>query len=372
MIKKTFRSPANGTLSKRASDYSQRPLANPEATPETIELVVDPGARGERLDRFLASRLPEVSRTRIQQWIVLGAVHCEERLLTAKSRLAGHETLSVRCLPREADQSFAPDPVPLNIVHEDDSIWVIDKPAGLVVHPGSGHWRGTLMNGLLHLDARQATLPRAGIVHRLDKDTSGLLVVARTEQAQQALIAQFAGRSLKRAYLAFATGALRADEPVGGEPLSLEGAIGRDPRQRIRMALDGASARPALTLARPLRSRPASSGFAAGASAWACRLQTGRTHQIRVHLAARAHPLLGDALYGGSMERFGRQALHAASLSLLHPGDGRLRGWRSPLPEDLQVLSQALELDWQVMLAHPDFEVPDIAHHGPRSCDARR
>ena len=312
------------------------------------------GGAGERLDRFLARCLPGVSRTRLQQWIALGAVWSPGRTLQAKSRLRGDETLMVQPLPREADQSFAADPVSFDVIHLDDDLIVIDKPVGLVTHPAPGHWRGTLLNGLLHRFPESAHLPRAGIVHRLDRDTSGLLVVGRNEAACAALVAQLADRSMSRRYLAF----------VRGRPADhgdIDAAIGRDPRHRTRMAAfppgaHGAGVREARThfdrLAVAAASsppvlpsgRPAADG--PEISLIGCRLQTGRTHQIRVHLSHLGHPLEGDALYGGATTRIDRQALHAAALGLRHPGSGALCAWRSPLPEDLRALAEGL-MPWQ-------------------------
>lgn len=293
---------------------------------EQIEMSAQ-GGEGERLDRFLASRLPGVSRSRIQQWIALGAVSCEQRALAAKTRLTGIEQIRVTMLPREADHAFEPDPVPLTVVHEDEALLVIDKPAGLVTHPAPGHWRGTLLNGLLHLRPALSQLPRAGIVHRLDKDTSGLLVVGKSEAACAALVGQLADRSMSRRYLAFVQGQLAAEGDI-------DASIGRDPRQRTRMAVvPGPAGKPASTHFTRLADSD-------GVSLAGCRLRTGRTHQIRVHLSSIGHPLLGDDLYGGSVRWIARQALHATALGLVHPLSGQQCRWESPLPADLAVLAR--------------------------------
>ncbi len=295
------------------------------------------GAAGERLDRFVASRLPAVSRTRLQRWISLGAVRCDDRVLPAKTRLRGIETIVVEPQPREADNAFAPEPVPIDVLHEDDQLIVLCKPAGLVVHPAAGNWHGTLMNGLLFHRPALAALPRAGIVHRLDRDTSGLLVVARTEQAMSALAAQLADRSMGRRYLAVATGRC----PAHG---CIDAAIARDEASRVRMAAvpDG-------------RGRPARTWFRT--LAWGrigerevslveCQLESGRTHQIRVHLRSVGHPLVGDPLYGGpTLAGFTRQALHAWQLRLRHPADGRAASWSSPMPADMRALCAAAGID---------------------------
>ncbi|HQN12152.1 MAG TPA: RluA family pseudouridine synthase [Quisquiliibacterium sp.] len=297
-------------------------------------------AAGERVDRFvarvLAGRGAAVSRTRVQQWLSLGAVWSDERALTASTRLAGYETIRVQPLPREADRAFEPDDVALPIVHEDEDLIVIDKPAGLVMHPAPGNWRGTLLNGLLFHRPGLASLPRAGIVHRLDKDTSGLLVVACSDRALTALVAQLADRSMSRRYLAVVQGAA----PDAG---TVDAPIGRDPVSRVRMALVA-----------PGSGRPSRTHFTTLArwqcdgrdlSLVECRLDTGRTHQIRVHMRALGHPLLGDALYGGAMQGIARQALHAWRLGLRHPSDGGLRHWISVPPDDLQGLVRAAGVD---------------------------
>ena len=307
-----------------------------------VELSAAAGA-GERLDKFLARALPGFSRTRLQQWIALGAVRCDDRVVPAKFRLAGVETVLVEPQPREADSAFAPDPVPLAIVHEDAHLIVIDKPAGLVVHPAAGNWRGTLLNGLLHHRPALAALPRAGIVHRLDKDTSGLLVVARTEAAMAALGQQLADRSMTRRYLALADGEL-------GQAGTVDAPIGRDESVRTRMAVvAGPAGRPSRTHFRRLALGRLG---ARAVSLVECRLETGRTHQIRVHLKHVGHPLVGDALYGGpAPSGFARQALHAWRLALDHPaGTGRAE-WRSPLPEDLRELCGRAGIDLAAAMA---------------------
>jgi 23S rRNA pseudouridine1911/1915/1917 synthase len=322
---------------------------------EASAIVIDgAGGAGERVDRFLAgalaARVPGASRTRIQQWIALGAVWCDERALQASTRLAGFERLHVQPLPREADGAFEPDPVPIEVVAEDRDLLVVDKPAGLVMHPAAGNWRGTLLNGLLYRDPSLAKLPRAGIVHRLDKDTSGLLVVARNEAAMAALVAQLAARSVSRRYLAFVSGHV----PPGG---SVDAPIGRDPRLRTRMAVvEGPAGRPART--HFTRLETVSLG-AMRASLVECRLETGRTHQIRVHMRHLGHPLLGDALYGGPTSAIGRQALHAWRLGLVHPTSGRACHWTSLPPADLLALAAALGLDLAAFVRRLEESIDD-------------
>ncbi len=295
------------------------------------ELVIPDDCGGKRLDQTLAELLPQHSRNRLQGWIkegrvaVDGAVRCEP-----KSKLLGGEHVAVT--GEAAPQALAgqPEDIPLAIVYEDAALLVIDKPAGLVVHPGSGNWSGTLMNALLHHVPQVEAVPRAGIVHRLDKETSGLLVVAKTLEAQTDLVRQLQARTVKRQYFAIACGDIARDGMV-------EAPIARHPTQRTRMAVV-AGGKPAVTRYRVLERF-------AGATAVECSLETGRTHQIRVHLASLSHPLLGDPVYGRALPklpRFGRQALHAARLGLIHPESGEAMSWASPLPADLVELRNTL------------------------------
>lgn len=315
------------------SDRLEGEAVPDEPTPQALTIDAAEGA-GQRLDRFLAARLDGVSRTRLQHWIALGAVRCDERTLQASTRLTGTERIVVEPQPLEAESAFAPDPVPLKIVHEDDDLLIVDKPAGLVVHPAAGNWRGTLMNGLLYHRGELARLPRAGIVHRLDRDTSGLLAVAKSARAFTSLSAQLADRSMGRRYLALAHGACAAEGVV-------DAPIGRDPSVRVRMAVvDAPRGRASRTLYRRV-----ATGLLEDrdVSLLVCRLDTGRTHQIRVHLRSIGHPLVGDPLYGGTvLGGLARQALHAWRLTLRHPADGRTVEWQAPVPDDLRaVLGQA-------------------------------
>jgi len=327
-------------------DYSEAGSADggePAAVPALL-LDAHDGA-GERLDRFLARHLPQFSRSRLQRWIALGAVYSDDRVLAAKTRLAGNERIVVEPQPLEADRAFQPEPVPLDVVDEDPRLIVLDKPAGLVVHPAAGNWSGTLMNGLLHGWRELAALPRAGIVHRLDKDTSGLMVVARDEATRVALIGQLADRSMSRRYLALALGAA----PVSG---TVEAAIGRDGANRLRMAVvPPGRGRPARTDFR-LLARGSLAGRAV--SLLECRLHSGRTHQIRVHLASLGFALVGDALYGGlALGAIERQALHAWRLGLADPVDASPRRWQALPPPDLCAAIAGAGIDLDAVL--PDW-----------------
>ncbi|MBN8503830.1 MAG: RluA family pseudouridine synthase [Burkholderiales bacterium] len=291
--------------------------------------------QGMRLDRALALWQPDSSRSHLQQLVEEGALQIDgEPCLQASRKLRLGQRLLLAWRAPDAMLAFVAEPMELPIVHEDVHLLVIDKPAGLVVHPAAGNWRGTLMNGLLAHHAGAVQLPRAGIVHRLDKDTSGLMVVAKTQVAYDLLVAQLAAREVRREYLALVKGAW-------GEPRCVDAPVGRDPRQRVRMAVVGEArgGKPAQTDIEALAQT-------ARACLLHCSLRTGRTHQIRVHCAHAGHPLYGDTLYGGPpLSGLQRQALHAARLTLRHPQDGRTVQWVSPPHEDFHQAAAALGLD---------------------------
>jgi 23S rRNA pseudouridine1911/1915/1917 synthase len=301
--------------------------------PQTCSLLVSLDHAGERLDRYLAAQVAGVSRTRLQAWITQGAVRLNGAPARAREALAPGDRIEFE-VPEAGRATDQPQAMALDLVWQDESLLVLDKPAGLVVHPGAGQPDGTLLNGLLAFDPALAQLPRAGIVHRLDAGTSGLLVVARTEQARHDLIAQLQARSVHREYWAVVNG-----QPP---PLSLlDGALARDPRQPQRFRVSrSVQAREARTLVRTLHAGRLE-GTAAAASWVACRLQTGRTHQIRVHLENEGHPLLGDPVYRRHLPStlndcgIARQALHACRLGLVHPRSGRTMVWTRPPPADL-------------------------------------
>ncbi len=285
-----------------------------------------------RIDQVLARLMPEHSRNRLQGWLRDGAVLLDGAAVAPKHKVWGGEQLSLTPPPMP-DGVHRAQNIPLRIVFEDEALLVIDKPAGLVVHPGNGNPDGTLLNALLHHAPELAGVPRAGIVHRLDKDTSGLLVVARTLASQTELVRQLQNRSVSRHYLALAVGSLPAADGTVDAP------IGRHPVVRTRMAVV-AGGKPAVTHYRVLRRFD-------GCSLVECRLETGRTHQIRVHLAHLGHPLVGDEVYRGRARargpEFGRQALHAFRLGLEHPVTGRPCQWEVPLAQDFAQLLAGLE-----------------------------
>ena len=298
---------------------------------ESQQLQVSLALQGERLDKALAVLLPAFSRSYLQQRIAEGDVLLGGRAQSkASARVRLGDVLQVTLRETPQSQAFVPEPMALEVLHEDAHLRVIHKPAGLVVHPAPGHWRGTLLNGLLALDPQAVQLPRAGIVHRLDKDTSGLMVVARTRQAMDLLVAAIAAREVRRQYLAVSAARWR-----WAQPQDFVGAIGRDPGNRLRMAvvdLQRQAGKPARTTVECLDQSEQ-------ACLLLCSLHTGRTHQIRVHLSHAGYPLVGDALYGGRpLGGLHRQALHAWRLAFSHPVTGQALDFECPPPEDLRQL----------------------------------
>jgi 23S rRNA pseudouridine1911/1915/1917 synthase len=317
-----------------------------------LSLRLDDDAIGQRLDKVLSGLIPEFSRSRIQQWIEDGHVTVDGAPAKAKMTMLGDELVEVAPQSAPQDQAYGPEPMALDILHEDKSIIVLDKPAGLVVHPAAGNWSGTLLNGLLHHCPALAQVPRAGIVHRLDKETSGLMVVAKTLAAQTNLVRQLQARSMKRQYLALVWGLPQLSGTVNAP-------MARHPRDRIKMAVSQSmTARSAVTHYRRLATgeierKPVSLVH--------CRLETGRTHQIRVHLQSLGFPLVGDSLYGKQhlVSVFPRQALQAARLGLTHPTSGKFRQWAAPLPQDIVELLLRAGID-PALAAIPEMsEAPD-------------
>lgn len=302
---------------------------------------------GQRLDKVLASLLPDVSRSQICRWIEAQAVRVNGAAVRPRQAVAEGDLIELDPPPAPEALALRPEPMPLAIVHEDDEIIVLDKPPGLVVHPAAGNWSGTLLNGLLAYDPDLAELPRAGIVHRLDAGTSGLMVVARTPRAQTALVRQLQARTVTRDYWAIVFGAA---PPAG----TIDAPIARDPRNPLRFKVArSANARPARTHFRRVQTVEAG---ALKLSWIACRLDTGRTHQIRVHLESIGHPLVGDPVYrkgrpangpgdaAPAWARFERQALHACGLALDHPASGVRMAWFRAPPPDLRALMSALAM----------------------------
>ena len=297
---------------------------------------------GHRLDQVAAELFPEYSRSRLKNWVISGELTVNGLQVKPNYRLGGGETLCLEAVVQNEGDWEGQD-IPLDILHEDESIIVLNKPAGLVVHPAAGNWDGTLLNGLVQHEPKLKQVPRAGIVHRLDKDTTGLMVVAKDIESQNNLVEQLQARTVKREYEAVVWG--NPDEAG-----SIEGDIGRHPSTRTKMAVVDRHGKPA-------RTHYAVKQYIGAFSHVRLKLETGRTHQIRVHMAYIGFPLVGDPLYGRKPTRresteypevaattsFSRQALHAIQLGLLHPKTGEYSEWQSCLPEDMSELICAIE-----------------------------
>ncbi|MDR3454123.1 MAG: RluA family pseudouridine synthase [Rhodoferax sp.] len=298
-----------------------------------------PPQHGERLDRALVALVPEFSRSYLQQLIEARAVSVNDAVCRKPSiRVKAGDRGVIELRPTPQSQAFKPEAMPMDVVFEDEHLLVVNKPAGRVVHPAPGNWSGTLLNGLLARDEAARLLPRAGIVHRLDKDTSGLMVVARTRQVMDALVQLIAAREVSRQYLALAH-----RRWSGPATRLVEAPVGRDPRNRLRMAvvdLNQNAGKSASTMVELLQN--------CEFGCWVrCTLQTGRTHQIRVHMASLGHPLVADEVYGGTPAAgLQRQALHAFRLAFVHPVTGQALEFHAPLPPDMEQALMAWGLSY--------------------------
>jgi len=311
---------------------------------EKLVLVVPDGTLGERLDLVVAQLCPQFSRSQLQKWIKSGDILLNGQKAKTRDKMFGGEEIIVTPVQTEQTHDL-PEAIDLDIVFEDDAMLVINKPAGLVVHPGAGNLTGTLVNGLLAHDEQQKNLPRAGIVHRLDKDTSGLMMVAKTLESYTALVNQLQAREVKREYLALVS----TDVIAGG---TIEGNIGRHPRDRKRMTVltmgGGKTAITHYVVEQRLFHH----------TLLRVNLETGRTHQIRVHLSWKHMPIVGDRVYGGrprvpanldediriKIQRMNRQSLHATRLTLIHPSTGEEISWEAPMPKGMQKLVDSLDI----------------------------
>ena len=326
------------------SDYKQTGIRQRKSLePISRRVTVSSGQVGRRLDQAAAELLEEFSRSRVKVWIESGALTLQGRRAAPKTRVREGEEIALEVTPEPA-VALEPEAIPLDLVHEDDALFIVDKPRGLVVHPGAGNRAGTMLNALLHKDPDLAGLPRAGIVHRLDKDTSGLLAVARTPHAHRTLVRKLELREIRRTYEAVCQGVLTG----GGE---IDAPIARHPTHRLRMAV--------MERGRPARTRYRVMERYRAHTRVQIELDTGRTHQIRVHFAHIRAPLVGDPLYGGRprlpktpqpallrvLQPFPRQALHARRLEFSHPETGDDLAFESPLPADLHGLVEALRRD---------------------------
>jgi 23S rRNA pseudouridine1911/1915/1917 synthase len=309
---------------------------------EKLDQVIPEDLAGVRLDLALVELFPDFSRARLQHWVKNGQIRVNGETWRSKDKVAGGENVALQYEPENAVETFQPESIPLDIVFEDDHLLVLNKPPGLVVHPGAGNWSGTLLNALLYRFPELQSIPRAGIVHRLDKQTSGLMVVARTLQAHKSLVDALQLRDVSREYIALVEGKLIA----GG---CVEEPIGRHPVERKRMAVRE-NGKPAVTHYR-INKRYQSHTLLD------VKLETGRTHQIRVHMAHIHHSIVGDPVYGNrrrvpkgmkeadllALRGFRRQALHAKRLGLVHPGSGEAVSWEAPIPDDFTELLSMIE-----------------------------
>ncbi|HQS37999.1 MAG: 23S rRNA pseudouridine(1911/1915/1917) synthase [Methylotenera sp. 17-45-7] len=346
--------------------------ATPQSLSNSISLTIPHDLGGQRLDVALQKMLPEHSRSRLQAWIKEGLVTVDNQPSTSKTKVWGGERVVVEVQAKPEQYAFKAQDIPLNIVFEDDHILVINKPAGMVVHPAAGNWDGTLLNALLFHAPQLHDVPRAGIVHRLDKDTSGLLVVAKTLNAQTHLVRQLQARTVKREYRAIVWGQLWRNGTV-------DQPIGRDPRSRTKMAINRMG-KPAVTRYEILERFSVQTYLR-------CNLETGRTHQIRVHMQFLKAPLVGDPIYGyrgivpiramtqtlrDAVSKFNRQALHAIKLGLIHPATNEFVEWQIELADDMKELLEAMrhedikddaeevfEFSTEPYLADEDYEYDD-------------
>jgi 23S rRNA pseudouridine1911/1915/1917 synthase len=323
---------------------------------EFIAVVVPDNLAGERLDKVLAQLIPQHSRNRLQSWIEGGFVTLAGLPLKIRYSVNAGDQIMVIPQASAEEQAYLPENISLDVVYEDEDILVIHKPAGMVVHPAAGNWSGTVLNALLHHYPNIAAVPRAGIVHRLDKDTSGLLMIAKTLEAQTDLVRQLQSRQVIRRYLAFAWGQVKSQ--------TVHASLGRDPRDRLKMALlTGSASKPAVTHVHQLETIDFQK---TKISLVMCRLETGRTHQIRVHLESLGNPLVGDPVYKKKLpvdasslpfERPG-QALHAAVLGIEHPRTKESMIWKAPLPSDMQLLGK--NLGFSASCLWPNWESFDV------------
>ena len=332
-------------------------MQHTETNTAPLTLTLAPEHLGLRFDVVIAQLLPQFSRSRIQQWCENGHVQQLNVPVIANSRIKKIVPIFVQPQVEDNLKAFVAEDLNLNIVYEDTHLAVIFKPTGMVVHPGAGNWTGTLMNGLLHRYPTSSSLPRAGIVHRLDRDTSGLMVVAKDSHSYNSLVAALKARTVQRRYVAITHGVptwltMRVDAPIG-----------RDPKLRTRMAVvPGTVARPSTGKAAVTDTRVLASNLAAGVALVECKLHTGRTHQIRVHLSHIRHSLVGDSTYGGKpILNMTRQALHAWSLSFDHPVTGKTITNHCAPPSDMLSALSSIGVQWSTLesalLSSPGFEV---------------
>lgn len=319
-------------------DYSVKRSPSVCNASTVIDLTIPTDFVGLRLDQALAKLLPNWSRSRLQTWIIENRIMLDGQVTTAKQKVWGNERIHISPQTTVSETIHGAEAIHLNIIHEDETLIIINKPVGLVTHPGNGNWEGTLLNALLHHAPSLRNIPRAGIVHRLDKNTSGLLVVAKTLEAQTSLVRQLQQHTVKRDYLALVLGQVERSGCI-------DAPIGRHPTHRTKMTVttSGKSARTHYEVIENFE----------GCTLLQCSLETGRTHQIRVHLSSIGHPLVGDPVYSGKPRNtqqvigellisFPRQALHAQRLTLTHPQTEQIIEWETAVPDDMENLLQLL------------------------------
>jgi 23S rRNA pseudouridine1911/1915/1917 synthase len=323
-----------------------------------MRLTVPQSLSGMRLDAAIASLLPDYSRSRLKVWLDEGLIQLDGVSVAAKTKVFGGEEIIANLPEAERETTAIAEDIPLDVIFEDEQIIIVNKPPGLVVHPGAGNRDGTLLNALLHHAPDVANVVRAGIVHRLDKDTSGVMMVAKTPKAQTNLVRQLQSRSASREYLALVHGEVRR----GG---TIENMIGRHPKDRVKMAALIVGGKPAITHYKPREYFGGPALLGRHYTLVECKLETGRTHQIRVHMTGIRHPIVGDATYGKSGDTlFDRQALHAWRLTLKHPSTGETVRFVAPLANDMKHLVTSLRAQRDNVRDDDDFDDDDFDESG--------
>jgi 23S rRNA pseudouridine1911/1915/1917 synthase len=333
---------AKKTATSRAATKPQKPVS------EALSQIVPYELSDVRIDAALARLFPDHSRSRLKGWLEEGRVKLDGVVVPPKTKLIGGETLETNFPANEIHTEAVAEDIPLDVIFEDEHLLVINKPPGLVVHPGAGNRDGTLLNALLHHAPALVGVVRAGIVHRLDKDTSGVMMVAKTPEAQTKLVRQLQSRSASREYLALVHGEVK-------RPSTVENSIGRHPKERTKMAVVAFGGKLAITHYKPRENFGGPAMKGKHYTLVECKLETGRTHQIRVHMASVRHPLVGDATYGKRGDQlFHRQALHAWRLTLTHPLTGETKRFVAPLARDMQHLLKDLRRERDNVVDHDD------------------
>jgi 23S rRNA pseudouridine1911/1915/1917 synthase len=330
-----------------------------------MRLTVPSNLAGMRIDAALAELFPDYSRSRLKIWLDEGLVLLDGAVVAAKTKVFGGEAIDANLPDPKQETTAEAEDIPLDVIYEDEHLIIINKAPGLVVHPGAGNRDGTLLNALLHHAPEVANVVRAGIVHRLDKDTSGVMMVAKTTKAQTNLVRQLQSRSASREYLALVHGSVR-------RPGTVENMLGRHPKERTKMAALVFGGKPAVTHYKPREDFGGPALLGRHYTLVECKLETGRTHQIRVHMAGLRHPIVGDATYGKRGDvMFGRQALHAWRLALKHPATGKIVQFVAPLPNDMKLLLKTLRAERDNRSVDDDFDDDDFDESGIESIYVR-